>query len=112
MPSSTTPSSSAALPAPGSDTAADLRGVSQLIITAVTGVTDIVEDMHRNIATPSSLIGRAPAGRTRGITGLVYRRVRGVTNGAGSLLDMALAQVAPLAQRSGSLLNFFTCASK
>ena len=26
----------AALPAPGSDTAADLRGVSQLIITAVT----------------------------------------------------------------------------
>ncbi|HWR81211.1 MAG TPA: alpha/beta hydrolase [Pseudomonas sp.] len=96
MPSSTTPSSSAALPAPGSDTAADLRGVSQLIITAVTGVTDIVEDMHRNIATPSSLIGKAPAGRTRGITGLVYRSVRGVTNGVGSLLDIALAQLSPL----------------
>ena len=53
------------------DSGTDLRGVSQLIINAVAGVTDIVEDMHRNIATPSSLIGRAPAGRTRGISGLV-----------------------------------------
>lgn len=78
------------------DSAADLRGVSQLIINAVAGVTDIVEDMHRNIATPTSLIGKAPAGRTRGITGLVYRSVRGVTKGVGSLLDVALAQLAPL----------------
>lgn len=81
---------------PASDSAADLRGVSQLIINAVAGVTDIVEDMHRNIATPSSLIGKAPAGRTRGITGLVYRSVRGVTRGVGSLLDVALAQLSPL----------------
>jgi pimeloyl-ACP methyl ester carboxylesterase len=80
----------------GSDTAQDLRGVSQLIITAVTGVTDIVEDMHRNIASPVSLIGKAPAGRTRGITGLVYRSVRGVTKGVGSLLDIALAQLGHL----------------
>lgn len=80
----------------GSETGADLRGVSQLIINAVAGVTDIVEDMHRNIATPSSLIGKAPAGRTRGITGMVYRSVRGVTKGVGSLLDIALAQISPL----------------
>jgi len=79
-----------------SDSGADLRGVSQLIINAVAGVTDIVEDMHRNIATPTSLIGKAPAGRTRGITGLVYRSVRGVTRGVGSLLDVALAQLSPL----------------
>jgi pimeloyl-ACP methyl ester carboxylesterase len=85
-----------AMQAPDSASGTDLRGVSQLIITAVTGVTDIVEDMHRNIATPSSLIGKAPAGRTRGITGLVYRSVRGVTKGVGSLLDLALAQVSPL----------------
>lgn len=82
--------------APDSNSGADLRGVSQLIINAVAGVTDIVEDMHRNIATPSSLIGKAPAGRTRGITGLVYRSVRGVTKGVGSLLDLALAQLTPL----------------
>ena len=78
------------------DSGTDLRGVSQLIINAVAGVTDIVEDMHRNIATPSSLIGRAPAGRTRGISGLVYRSVRGVTRGVGTLLDVALSQLAPL----------------
>lgn len=80
----------------GSETGADLRGVSQLIINAVSGVTDIVEDMHRTIATPTTLIGKAPAGRTRGITGLVYRSVRGVTRGVGSLLDIALAQLTPL----------------
>jgi len=81
---------------PATDSGVDLRGVSQLIVNAVAGVTDIVEDMHRNIATPTSLIGKAPAGRTRGITGLVYRSVRGVTKGVGSLLDVALAQLTPL----------------
>lgn len=74
----------------------DLQGVGRLLVDAVTGVTDIVEEMHRNIAGLSPIVGRAPAGRTRGITGLVYRNVRRVTGVVGSRLDMALARLAPL----------------
>lgn len=94
----TDPHLPSAAPAPiaSQDMAKALRGASQLIIHAVTGVTDIVEDMHRTIAAPGSLLGKAPQGPTRGITGLVYRSVRGVTRGVGSVLDLALAGLGPL----------------
>jgi pimeloyl-ACP methyl ester carboxylesterase len=71
---------------------ADLRGAGRLVIDAVTGVTDIVEGMHRNIARVSPIIGNVPAGRTRGITGLVYRSVRGVTRAVGTGLDAVLSR--------------------
>ena len=77
-------------------TAADLRGTSRLVVEAVEAVTNIVEDMHRNIARVSPVVGTVPAGRTRGITGLVYRSVRGVTRAVGFGLDTALAQLDPL----------------
>lgn len=73
-----------------------LQGVARLLVDAVAGVTDIVEEMHRNIAGLSPVVGRAPGGRTRGITGLVYRNVRRVTGVVGSGLDVALARLAPL----------------
>ena len=76
--------------------AADLRGVSRLIITAVTGVTDLVEEMHRNIARISPIVGAAPPGRARGISGLVYRSVRGITKVVGFGLDAALAPLTSL----------------
>lgn len=75
---------------------ADLRGVSQLIVAAVAGVTTIVEEMHRNIACISPPIGAAPRGRARGVSGLVYRSVRGVTRLVGFSLDTALAPLTPL----------------
>lgn len=66
----------------------DLRGISLLAVEATTGVTDLVESMHRNIARIPGL----PAGRaTRGITGLVYRSIRGVTRLVGGGLDALLA---------------------
>ncbi len=73
----------------------DLRGLSQLIVQAVGGATDIVESMHRNIARVSPLVGSVPAGRTRGIAGLVYRSVRGVARSVGFAVDMALSPFAP-----------------
>ncbi|NCT82426.1 MAG: alpha/beta hydrolase [Comamonadaceae bacterium] len=70
-----------------------LRGASRLAVAAATGVTDLVEAMHAEIA---RLPLTAPRQRTGGLTGLVYGGVRGVTRLVGGGLDLALATLAPL----------------
>jgi pimeloyl-ACP methyl ester carboxylesterase len=79
----------------------DLRGASRLVIDAITGVTGIVESMHRNIAGLAPVVGASRKGRTKGITGLVYRSVRGVSQLVGFGLDATLAQLAPMLARRG-----------
>ena len=80
--------------------ASDLRGLGRLAIEATTGVTDVVEAMHHNI---SGFAGRAPSqARARGLSGFVYRSVRGVTRLVGGSLDAVLASVAPLLEEAGS----------
>jgi len=74
---------------------ADLRGLSRLGIDAVVGVTDLVEAMHHTIASGSGIVGTPPAGRPKGITGLVYGAVRGTTRAVGKGLDQALALIEP-----------------
>lgn len=83
-----------------------MQGSSRLIIEAVVGVTDIVEAMHRNIAGLAPIVGRSRQGGTRGITGLVYRSVRGIARTVGGALDIGLGQLAsrlalPRATRRG-----------
>ena len=73
--------------------AADLHGAGKLMIDAVKGITDVVEDMHHSISRMAPITGRMPAGRTKGITGFVYRSVRGVTHGVGIGLDVALSRL-------------------
>ena len=80
----------------------DLRGAGRLAIDAVAGITDLVEDMHRNIAGLSPPVGKAPTGGTGGISGLVYRSVRGVTRAVGFGIDVALGQLAPLIGKTRS----------
>lgn len=84
-----------------SGTSPDLRGASRLIIDGVVGVTDIVEAMHRNISGLAPIVGSPRKGATKGITGLVYRSVRGVSRGVGFGLDAALGQLAPLLKSRG-----------
>lgn len=74
----------------------DLRGFSRLGIDAVAGLTDLVEAMHRNIASTPAMLGKEPAGRTRGITGLVYGSIRGATRLVGGGLDAVLGRLVPL----------------
>ncbi|MEO7253355.1 MAG: alpha/beta hydrolase [Casimicrobium sp.] len=76
-------------------TAADLRGASRLIIDATTGITDLVEAMHRNIARVPVVTSSAENGRTSGIAGFVYRTVRGVTRVVGGGIDAGLALLSP-----------------
>ena len=70
-----------------------LRGAARLAVDATTGVTRLVEAMHAEI---TRLPLTAPRDTTSGITGLVYRSVRGVTRLVGGSLDLALAGLTPL----------------
>ncbi len=82
---------------------AQLQGASQLVVAAVEGVANVVEATHRNISGIAPVIGASRQGPTKGITGFVYRRIRGVTRAVGVGLDAAftqLAKVAPQSRRS------------
>ena len=74
----------------------DLHGFSRLTIDAVGGLTDLVEAMHHNIASTPAILGKPKSGRTTGITGLVYRSVRGMTRLVGGGLDAVLGRLVPL----------------
>ena len=79
-----------------------LRGAARLAADATTGLTDLVEALHARIASVPGL--PAPADqRTRGISGLVYKTIRGVTRVVGGSVDTLLAVLTPLlAARPGS----------
>jgi pimeloyl-ACP methyl ester carboxylesterase len=73
-----------------------VRAGGRLVIEAVIGVTHLVEAMHATIAGVTPPLGKARPESTRGITGLVYRTVRGVTRVVGGSIDLALAPLVPL----------------
>lgn len=75
---------------------ADLRGINRLVIGGIVGVVDLVEAMHYNIASIPGLVAKPDRDRTTGITGLVYRSIRGIIGLAGHGLDGLLAQLEPL----------------
>lgn len=78
--------------------AADLRGAARLTTDAVAGLASLVEAMHARIASPLRLGGRdeeAAAERARGITGVVYGSVRGVTRVVGGTAEALLGWLAP-----------------
>ena len=74
----------------------DLRGLNRLANGATVGLTDLVEAMHHTILRTPGVLGHSPTGRTYGITGLVYRSVRGVTRAVGVGVDALLGVLAPL----------------
>ena len=76
--------------------ATDLRGASRLVIDATLGLTELVETMHHNILRVPGIFGTATNDPAGGITGLVYRSIRGVTRLVGGSIDVALSQLVPL----------------
>ncbi|MBL0141643.1 MAG: alpha/beta hydrolase [Betaproteobacteria bacterium] len=74
----------------------DLRGFQRLAVDATVGLADLVEAMHHTITKVPGPLGKAPKGRTRGITGFVYRSVRGVTRLVGLSVDGLLGLLTPL----------------
>jgi hypothetical protein len=71
-----------------------LRGAARLATDATTGLTDLVEAVHARIASVPGRPGPSDE-RTRGITGLVYKTVRGVTRAVGGSVDTLLGVLAP-----------------
>ncbi len=76
--------------------ASDIRGIAQLAAQATEGVAGIVEGVHQSVWSTMGVRGGAEEGRTRGITGLVYRSVRGVTKLVGTGVDAVLAGLEPM----------------
>lgn len=74
----------------------DLRGVARLAVEATVGVTDLVERMHHTIQLAHPPLGVSRAGTTKGLTGLVYRSIRGTTKLVGQGLDAGLAPLSRL----------------
>jgi pimeloyl-ACP methyl ester carboxylesterase len=68
-----------------------------MAIDATSGLTGLVEALHMKIAQrPAKLGGPVVAGAVNGISGLVYRSIRGVTRAIGGGIDVVLARLAPL----------------
>lgn len=74
--------------------ASDLRALAQLAAEGTEGVTDIVEGVHRSVwRTLGAPVGEP--GRTRGITGFVFRTIRGITRRVGRGTDRGFAWLQP-----------------
>ena len=81
---------------------ADLRGVARLATQATTGVTHITEGVHQSVLGTMGLPGGSEAGRARGLTGLVYQGIRGVTRLVDVSLQAALLRLEPFLERRGA----------
>lgn len=77
----------------------DVVGALRLAVDATTGITDVVEAMHRRIALPGPFA--AAPDRTSGLTGLVYGAIRGIARAAGGGLATAFEHLVPAFGPSG-----------
>jgi pimeloyl-ACP methyl ester carboxylesterase len=74
----------------------DIRETARLATSAALGLTDLVEALHGVIVDGPRPPAEPPKGRTRGVAGLVYRNVRGVTRAVGAGVDALLGRLVPL----------------
>ncbi|HET9821531.1 MAG TPA: alpha/beta hydrolase [Burkholderiaceae bacterium] len=81
----------------------DLQGAARLVTDATAGLADLVEAMHERIARVPGLPAAPPDGRTRGLTGLVYKSIRGVTRVVGGSLEALLGLLGPSLSSDGAL---------
>ncbi|MDO8252750.1 MAG: alpha/beta hydrolase [Rhodoferax sp.] len=74
----------------------DIRAIAQLATQATAGVSRIAEGVHQSVWRTVGVPGGAMPGQTRGITGVVYKSVRGVTRLLGQGVDSVLARLQAL----------------
>jgi len=76
--------------------AEDIRGASRLAVDATIGLANLVETMHHNILRTPAVLGKSTQQPAGGITGFVYKSIRGVTRVVGGGIDAVLARLVPL----------------
>jgi len=81
---------------------ADVRGLGRLATEATLGLTKLVETLHHNILRTPGVLGVPTQEPTGGITGFIYKSIRGVTRVVGGSLDIVLGQLGRLLGRSES----------
>ena len=74
----------------------DLQAAVRLATQATTGVIGIAEGVHQSVRRKLGMSAGTEHDRTGGLTGQVYRGIRGVTELVGHGLDGALATLLPL----------------
>ncbi len=74
----------------------DLRATARLAVEATHGVTRMAEGVHQAVWSSLGVPGGAQPGQTRGLTGLVYRAVQGVTSLVGHALEAAFTRLEPM----------------
>lgn len=65
------------MPIPNRSQLSDLYGITRMAIDATDSIVEVVEKMHRTVQLRPGPLGVPPTDRPGGITGLVYRSVRG-----------------------------------
>ncbi len=74
----------------------DVRGIAQLATQATQGVTRIAEGVHQSVWNALGVPGGEEPGQARGLTGLIYKSLRSVTQLLGTGVDKVLARLQPL----------------
>ena len=73
----------------------DLRGAARLAAQATASISRVAEGVHQSVLGTMGLPGGATPGRTRGLTGMVYGSVRGITRLVDAGLQAALLRLEP-----------------
>lgn len=70
----------------------DVRGAGRMLFDASAGLVDVVERMHRTIQRRPGVIGESIVEATQGLTGFIYRSIRGSMELIGHGFDSALVR--------------------
>lgn len=79
--------------------ASDLRALAQLATHATVAVTTMTEGVHQSVLRTLGAPSGATPAQTRGLTGLIYKSITGVTQRVGQGVATALTRLEPLLQR-------------
>ena len=79
-----------------------VRGLVKLTAGATLGLADLVEAVHARVLNGPQAAGADGPNRTGGLTGLVYRGIRGVTRVVGTGADDLLGMLEPALPQLGS----------
>lgn len=79
--------------------ASDLRAVTLLATDATAAVTRMAEGVHQSVWRTLGAPGGATPEQARGLTGLIYQSINGVTQRIGRGLSAALTRLEPVLQR-------------